>query len=519
MNKSVEKILIYVIFSYLSIPILIFLLGWIKLYISIPLALLLITGIWSYLKDTYSEIRNEDTTLSMWKLISVSILAFVWVYLSGIGGYSNQDWDHNFRNAVFADMINYSWPIYYKFSPAIDLDFLAGNYAGLNYYLTFWLPAALIGKAYGTNAANAALLVWSFIGILLALFLLFRLLNYKMIVLSTIVFILWSGLDVLGKLIIQRHIVGLSEAIEMYFYYSYTSFTTDLFNVFNQVVPTWIITLWVLNYKKKIPILPIGMLFAYAPFPFIVLVLFYAINFCIDVYRQHKTSKLFSLIIDLFGKINSVSVVATVLAIGFPYLAFYHAHNSVLSTRFFPERLVGKPWGENIELIMNYFITFVVEAGLFFALIRWLTPTIYLKNKQTYWIAFWLLLLIPACESGVWQDFATRGSIPVLTVLLVLTLLAIRELYHQKHYFPKMAVMAVVLLLSWVTPFWLLIKAPALEGTPKIRTSVGSFGQPRVSETTNTEGVLSSLPNFYSTNPQHKFFYRLLAKRTVPVAE
>lgn len=513
--KKFERFTDYATLFYLSLPVLIFLVGWLKLIIGIPLALLLCAGVIAYLSGINTRSVNWQAVAKPQIMLTL-LVAFGWVYLSGIGGYSNQDWDHHYRNAVFNDLLQFNWPIYFKFAPDYTFEFLAGHKAALNYYFAYWLPAALMGKWAGQGVANASLLAWTYLGVLLVFFHLFRLLNSKHLLLAVVLFALWSGLDVLGKLLIQRHLVGFNEPIEIYYYFSYTSFTTDLFNVFNQALPAWIVTLWVLTYRERIPVLPIALLFPYGPFPFISLTLFYILYFIVENYDYWRSTSTLSFIQKSWSRIDLISASAAVVAIGFPFLAFYKAHFPVNINQFFGARLVGESMSTSLTIIGFYVLTFSLEAGLFYALIRWISPATYKAHKTVFWLSFLLLLLIPLWEAGLWRDFASRGSIPMLTVLAFLMIRAISQVIEQRPIQLSMVVVAVVLLLSWCTPFWLLLKAPAVGETPRLRNDVVSLGNTKASLDSDKDGVLSSLPYYYSVDPQHKFFYRLLAKKQAP---
>lgn len=512
MGKKREILLNYVIFSYLSLPVFIFFIGWLRPLIGLPFVLLLGVGIVSYLRNCTGE-SVAWNNMSRWQLLICVVIAFVWTYLSGVGGYSNQDWDHHYRNAVFSDLIRFEWPVYFQFAPNFHVDFLAGHRASLNYYFTFWLPAALVGKILGQSVANACLLAWTFFGIVLVFLQLFRLVQFKRVVLTTLIFILWSGLDIVGKLIIGGYLPHFGESIEIYYYFSYTSFTTDLFNAFNQAIPAWLITLWVLTYRQKIPILPIALLFPYAPFPFISLTLFYVLYFFFDFYQTQPKINGWVLIQTARQRVDPLSALAAGLAIGFPFVAFYKAHMPVQLSQFFGVRFLGQPLLTGLYISGAYLLTFILEAGIFFFLIWRIAPSVYQRNKLLFWLSFWMLLLIPLWEAGIWRDFASRGSIPVLTVLALLTILAINQSVDEKRYKPAFFQLLLVLLLSWVTPFWQFRKAPAFGVPPLLRDDLVSLGDPQVRQENDKEGILSSLPNFYSMEPQHKFFYRLLAKR------
>jgi len=513
--KKFEKFTDYATLFYLSVPILIFFIGWLRLTIALPLALLLCAGLVSYLRSITTQ--SVDRHLVTKPQLAVALLiTFGWVYLSGIGGYSHQDWDHHYRNAVFNDLIKFDWPIYFQFAPDYTFEFLAGHNASLNYYFAYWLPAALVGKWAGQSAANVCLLLWTYVGVLLVFFHLFRLLKSRYLLLAIVLFALWSGLDVLGKLLIQRHFVGFTEPIEIYYYFSYTSFTTDLFNVFNQALPAWLVTLWVLTYRERIPVLPIALLFPYGPFPFISLTVFYGLYFIVENYAYWRSNTTVALIQKSWARIDLLSALAAVVAIGFPFLAFYKAHFPVNINQFFGARLVGESLPDSLLIVGFYILTFILEAGLFYALIRWISPATYKEHKSVFWLSFLLLLLIPLWEAGLWRDFASRGSIPMLTVAAFLMIRAISEVVEQRRFQLSSIVVAVVLVLSWFTPFWLLLKAPAFGETPRLRNDVVSLGDTKVSLESDKEGVLSSLPYYYSVDPQHKFFYRLMAKKQAP---
>ncbi|HEY0111158.1 MAG TPA: hypothetical protein VGB67_16075, partial [Fibrella sp.] len=192
------------------------------------------------------------------------------------------------------------------------------------------------------------------------------------------------------------------------------------------------------------------------------------------------------------------------------------AHVPVSISQFFGVRFIGQPLSTSLTIIGYYLMTFMLEAGLFFVLIRWIAPSVYRTNKLIFWLCFTMLLFIPLWEAGQWRDFASRGSIPFLTILAVLMIQAINQTYQRRRYKPALLVVGLLLLLSWVTPYWLLRKAPALGTTPLLRDDIGSLGNPQVRAETDKKGLVSSLPNFYSMDPEHKFFYRILAKRQAP---
>ncbi|MEZ0538645.1 hypothetical protein [Fibrella arboris] len=511
MPNKIQRILDYSVLIYLSIPVALFLIGWLKPMYGLPFTGMLIAGIYFYMqKVPVGDLTNQQ--ISYWQLFLVIVLSFAWVYLSGAGGFSNQDWDYHYKNAFLRDLAQYKWPVFFDFPNDFDIKFLAGHKTAFNYYFTYWLPAGLIGKWFGQSAANTALLLWNYIGVLLVFFQLHKLFNFNYILFISSLFALWSGMDFLGKLLIQQHIVGYNEPIEMYYFFSYTSFTFDLFDVFNQTIPGWLVTLWAIQYRKIIPVFPLALLIPFAPFPFMGLTLYISLVLAFDVATKLRETNFSSTLLYLWERTEKVSLAASMIAIVLPFIAMYKARTADLYSQFFVVRFIGQSVSASVTILVNYLLTFTLEAGIFFLLIRWLSPAVYRLNKPTFWVSFGLLLFIPVWEVGVWRDFASRASIPILTILAVFSLQAVINAFVEKRNQLAIWAFAVVVLISWIGPFILLSKAPTFGQPARLADDIGSLRRPKVSAETDKNGVLSSLPYYYTLEPQHRFFYRILAK-------
>ena len=90
---------------YITLPIVVFFIGWLKKYISIPLCILLIYSILLFIKSTKSQLSEKFITLDKKIIIFILLILLLWVYLSGIGGFWVQRWDQNARNTVLRDLI------------------------------------------------------------------------------------------------------------------------------------------------------------------------------------------------------------------------------------------------------------------------------------------------------------------------------------------------------------------------------------------------------------------------------
>ena len=67
----------------------------------------------------------------------IIVVSVLWCQSAGIGGLFYQSPDHQFRNAVFRDLLSHRWPVTYE------------TYGtGLVYYLGIWIVPAALGKVF-----------------------------------------------------------------------------------------------------------------------------------------------------------------------------------------------------------------------------------------------------------------------------------------------------------------------------------------------------------------------------------
>ena len=122
-------------YAYLCIPVLLFLLFWVRPILSVPLSLAVAYGFFQTLRN--ARPLQIDFKSQQKKLAVIFILLLLWVISSGIGGLVWQNrWDHMYRNALFHDLVRYDWPV---------VNFEGATPRSLCYYIGFWLPSALFG--------------------------------------------------------------------------------------------------------------------------------------------------------------------------------------------------------------------------------------------------------------------------------------------------------------------------------------------------------------------------------------
>lgn len=154
---------------YAVIPIIIFFFGWLSLLWAVIFSALLLAAGFFFLKNAGKrDGEKTNVVISVKMLIIIGVIAFLWCVFAGQGGFIHQSNDHAIRNAIFRDLIKKPWPVVY------EGDML------LSYYIAHWMPPALLAKlvyavtgsvAAGYAAGNIFLLIWSSIGVYLALLL------------------------------------------------------------------------------------------------------------------------------------------------------------------------------------------------------------------------------------------------------------------------------------------------------------------------------------------------------------
>ena len=248
-NIYKSKILTGVIYLYILLPVIIFLFGWCKIWLALLGAV--IVGV-SYIlavrkADELSVIvlkRKDAVTL-----IAAVIIILAWVFLSGVGGAVWQTSDHTYRNAIFDALVELPWPSY--------KEIVAGDSSQLRplvYYIGFWLPSAAVGKLFGLLVGYLFQMVWAAAGIFLV-YLLLCVWRKKVLLWPLFVLIFFSGLDIVGMNLLNENLIPATTLMHLEFWsgstYQYSSNTTQLFWVFNQAVPAWLLIMLLWNQRTR----------------------------------------------------------------------------------------------------------------------------------------------------------------------------------------------------------------------------------------------------------------------------
>jgi hypothetical protein len=142
--------------GFFALPNLIFLLGWVRPEIGIPVALLVTAGVvWFAVQKNDFSPRPALTLNSFLLALTVASL---WALLAGVGGVLPQSSDYIKHNLLSHDLVTSSWPVNYSST---------GHDTYLCYALGYYLVPALAGKFCGMDAVTWVTFFWTFTGLFL----------------------------------------------------------------------------------------------------------------------------------------------------------------------------------------------------------------------------------------------------------------------------------------------------------------------------------------------------------------
>ncbi len=454
-------------FFCLVLPSVIFLLGFLRWYIGVPVALLLAVA---YLFAVRRADEREERALSLprpsfWLLFLAVIF---WCYLAGLGNLYAQSDDWSARNAIFRDLIRMDWPVVYE-----------TKNAALVYYIGYWLPAALVGKgalmltgrlSLAWTLGNLALWAWSAICVFLVLLLVLlymKAATKKQMWLIVLIFVFFSGLDIVGtlyNLFVRR--LAFPIHIEWWTVYQFSSMTTALNWVFNQSIFAWLASaLFLLERRVQSYAFIIVCLLAASPLPAVGLALYmvgYAVVLFVQSLRKRESGAFW----------QDVLTVQNVIAVLFllPIYFLYYKTNLAVNVGQFDTVIPPRDFrGIAVLAVM------VIGAGLLFAILRWrrvsvdlrvvwtvlltllatlaallLDPTVRFryfvflclevfvflaliwreyKDEPLFYLTWGIAMLCPIVTVGTAADFCMRASIPVVFVTMIL---CIRYLFEHR---------------------------------------------------------------------------------------
>ena len=416
----------------------IFLCGWLHVWIAVPVCIVVSVG-YVYARKTILNICKYRISISFrgMVLLCVFILTLVWV--CGTGGFFPQGYDHIVRNPIYRDLILYRWPVIYT-----------DTNRALCCYFGYWLLPALLSKILFVQCseymiwqgAQIVLYVYTVVNCLLISLLICilihkkwqKLFSLKEIAKIIFMFGAWGGLPIGGYFLFQ--ILGISadtvrpSIAGLSFIELWQSGTllehyaqgiaivngniTQLAFVFNQTIPAWIATAVFLILKDEISVYAYTgfLILICAPYPVLGLGMMMSGVFLTKIIRKQV-------------KIKEVCSIPNLCSI--PFLAV-----TVL--------LYRKTLDSNLHFVVKYFYknnTFLmILTGViivtFFAFGIYI---IFLDHEQKGYLLYVSEIAFVACYFvgiGSEADLTMRAIIPMYFYFMVLVMQVMFDIKSQR---------------------------------------------------------------------------------------
>jgi hypothetical protein len=424
--------------AYIGLPYLVFFGGWLRPPYSALLLLVLAIGL-AVAGRTFT--RSSDASADVTAVVSLKTVALVVApvlvigVLLGAGGWGYQDLDWLKYNAILRDLMTRPWPVVYD---------IEGSPVMLTYYVGYLLPAAVVGKLFGWEAANHALFIYTLTGMSLSALWVWTLAGARAWWVVA-VFLAFSGMDIVGQFIstvyradslgdgLRTMTDDLSrfEHMEWWigWHFAQLSATTTLMVwVPNKATAAWLLTALMLSDAKarRLPetgLLYLGLCCLWCPFVTIgllpVLAVLLYLSWREDGFRVQALWRLVS-----WPNVAGVAValmVAVYLAGRFePYAlpsdwnGIYREHLTLTFLRL-PELF-----------LVRYTLFVMLEFLVLHALLYWYLAlhkdVLSREFRALFVLSTALLLGLPILNFGYNNEPVMRSSIPVLFVTILVTI-------------------------------------------------------------------------------------------------
>ena len=410
MNNSCfisRKLLVITAIVWLGLPLVIFLIGWLRPILGYPLA---IGVIWASFRTISTlESSHEAIVYIDRKFWIMTAFVLMFTIFSGIGGFAYQRfWDHAFRNAVFNDLVNYPWPVVETNDEGVS--------ELLCYYHAFWLPAAVIAKIAGSVlVGNIMQLIYAFVGYMTVAIFVFNIIGQRNIKLWVIVLLaLFSGWNIVIFFISSPDLVKVFTVSEIYQvdkeisfgFLSAPGFPALSMFIYNSGIASWMAFGLLYDQRNNIPrlIFLYSLLFLFAPIP--VVGLFPALTYWI--YRKLKMA--FSL--------ENVIGVLIFLIVGVYFLS-NHRTDGFKPTAFYS---FGEFCWKTVVFVLLSYVIYLPYIWK------------YVRQDVFFWILCGTTIVIPYFSLNGQNDLGFRIGIPLTYCFVVLVIKSVSEIRQCPRY-------------------------------------------------------------------------------------
>lgn len=498
---------------FLALPVIIFCLGYLRPLIGITLMIcfagMCAISIMECMNDPEGnklEKQDEMINIPVKFLIAFAVTAVAVSLITGVGEYVFTLQDHPFRRAILKDLVNYEWPVIYNYNTqtnpeVIKIFGMVSGERAFSYYFVYWLPAALVGKLFGFGAANFALLIWNSIGIFLG-FVAMCAINKRYSFAMPFLYVFFAGLDVIPNIIhfftgydawlwLEGWVPGIS----------YVANFTELANVFNQIVPCFIImAMLLMSHNMRSSGLTGGLLFAYSPwavFGLLPIIIGFALR------KEMRSKSVKRDILNILTPVNIVSAILLLILFG----SYYMSNSGAVSFRGFTWTFYKLP-----ALFIPAYLLFIVIEVLPFAVVLYSRY----KKDPVFIASIITLCILPLYRVSEMNDFSMRGSMPGLFVICILfsgcfsSMFAPENQPKDKKSWAKCAAMTLLVILMMFPAVinLFVIAGSTITGDESNKDKIGSFGN--IQDAYYAKTIEEQ---FFAPDYRNKFFYRYFARQ------
>lgn len=429
---------------YIYIPILLFIICWIKLPLAILACIIITKALRIFIQSIKSEESDDVIKINIIFGVFIFITIFAIGFVCGWSGYGHQTEDWPKHNAILHDLTEKDWPVIYKNNNDISM---------LTYYIGQYIVPAFIGKTVGLDFQGTLCVnwIWSSLGVCLVwlIFLFAAKANTTYKQLCAIILIMLGG----GMMTLQQeigHAVFPNEILLG------MDGWRDYFLCFGR---------YMLQYRTNF----IALRWAYGQtiVIWICVTIFYQKNFDIKNYMVMLIPAV------LFGTFSFVSLVFLAIASYIVYIKRIHCFKQIIKSTFSIQNCLiffsigivlflyyygfiiqEKPEGVGFELVtysgkdLSIYIIFISGSFLIYAL------CVFKENYGNiiYLSSIIIMSVLPFVKFGVANDLLMGACIGPSFILYIVLAKFIFNQSNSKTYIQRRAVLLVLLCIGFIKP-------------------------------------------------------------------
>lgn len=401
--KTVALILLY-----LSLPLFLFWWGWFEWWVALPPTLGLLYFFFAFWRTSGITLHLSLSRKEMVLLLVCLLLAFVWTYLAGVGGFRPQHFDYYKHNLIFNNLVRYDWPFRYA----------DGTY--LCYYHAYYLPPAWVARwVGGISYVHYFVFGWTWLGLGLFFRLLYRLNGWKWVIL----FLFFNSpeallhlydaikapslLPFLKDLWSSDHTIELLQSPGGLLFHSHVE---SFIATPQHALPAWLaagilLTVWKTPSCRPFPLLPIALIVLLVYWSPFVAVGFLPLALYVLLGQKTPLPSLFPVVL---------RALVFVILLTFPALIFYAGHLPVSAANGWWWNFLKTP--KDVVFLVIFVGLEIGIWGLFIG--NGYKNTVISKRDLGLLLCALLILLgVALYRYGPLNDFARRASLPAMLVI------------------------------------------------------------------------------------------------------